>query len=433
VRHILNILAAVLLAWTPAPCVAQSNNDVGDRPVDDQPVDGQSDIDENTEPNNGLFSDDDEQGEDDDSSLGEERDPFFDESSPRRSSENVEDKPLEAMTEAEMREAGYIFSDRDRSDLGSTGTVLALTVGAAVHGVGHLYVGDEATGLFLMAVEAASILALIGSGVTVVATGNADGTVAFSSSLFKLGVSGFFASWILDILGTLQGDTLTFPINRGPERGMHATIGYRLVDVDGTPMNHGFDADIAFDNDWVQVGAGTTQDVLLNLQQYSGRVGTRPLVGGSRLTWLGTDVQGAYTRYTGFGEFGQLDLDARLNFSVGMLAVSSSFDQISLGGSVGWGRRFLQTPNPENRLVFGDSRDRFLFDLHGELGVTERLSSRVGYRNADGILFPAESPFIGITYLDLVYRSAGFGDLILGAAFGNGVMLTAGGRMWLWR
>ncbi len=361
-----------------------------------------------------------------------EEDPFRDLRGPAQR-RGTDEKPIDSMNESELKDAGFVFSDRDRSDLSSTGTILSLTVGSLVHGVGHFYIGDSATGLFLFGMEMASIVAMLGAGVYAFSTGNADGGVAFSSGLFKLGVSGFFASWVLDILGTLQGDQIVFPVNEGPERGMYATIGYRLVEANGTPMRHGFDAGLAFDNDFFRLSAGTTQDVLLDLQQYRARIGTRPLIAAPRLTWLGASGGAEYTRFTGFGEFGHLDVDAQLEFSMALAAISSSFDQLSAGGSIGWGQRATLLPDETDTLEWGERRDRFLFDLHGELGVTERLSARVGYRNSDGILFPAQSPFVGITYLDLLYRSAGFGDLILGAAFGDGVMLTAGGRLWLWR
>lgn len=362
-----------------------------------------------------------------------EDDPFDDLRPDTVRPQTTDSGPIGAMSEEELRDAGFVFSDRDRNDLGSTGTILALTLGSAVHGVGHLYVGDSSTGYFLVIMEAVSIAAIIGSGSYSFLSGNANSGVVLSSGLFKFGVATFFASWALDILGTLQGDDLVFALNRGPERGLAATIGYRLVDVAETPVDHAFDLGLNFDNDWLIAQAGTTQDVLLDFQQYRGLVGSRPLVGPSRLSWLGAQIDATYSRYTGTGEFGQLDVNARVNWSAGLAAISPSFDKLSVGGSLGWGRRYLQIPDETNTLTFTDSRGRFLFDLHGDLGVTDRLTARVGYRTADGLLLPATSSLIGNTYFDLVYRTDGFGDLIFGAAISEGVMLNAGGRLWLWR
>ena len=138
-----------------------------------------------------------------------------------------------------LREDGFI-DERAEGTFGNfSHTLLALAPGALIHGVGHWRMGDELGGWALFGAQLTGLAAL--GGVSLMRrTGDLSDPSARVglSALSHLGWGLTLGSWVLDVIGSYQGE-LTFQAQPKPQVVRYASVGYRyLEDRTSTLTNH---------------------------------------------------------------------------------------------------------------------------------------------------------------------------------------------------
>lgn len=342
-------------------------------------------------------------------------------------------RPLELMTPDELAAAGFEFGARTSSADTSTALLLAITVGTGFHGIGHLYLGDRRTGLFLFGLEAAS-LALIGSSVVFFGvTEAASPGAAFFAPAFQLGLATFAFSYLLDVIGTLQSDVDLAP-NTSASRGIGLIARYGIFDAVGFPVRHAIDGTLVFDIGGVWARAATTQDVFLDLASYRVRAGARPIRGASQLTFLSVQAGGDFLEWNGEGEFGRFSADGRIGASYQVGDTFPHLDQFALGAEIGGGARWYQfAPTGSTTFEHALTRPFVPFDVHASVNLSERLNVFGGYGTSELSWVPATQRLLGVAHVEFTYRSSSYGDISLKTEIGDGFALWLGGSFWLLR
>lgn len=366
-----------------------------------------------------------------------ERDPFdeFRELDAQREERRpAAERPLELMTRDELDQAGFEFGAEASGRDTSGALLLAVTAGAAIHGIGHLYLGDTRTGFFLLALEAASLGLMFTSTAFYGLTEGASRSAAFFAPALQAGLAGFVFTYLADVLGVLTKDSAELKPNTSSPRGVGFRAQYGLMQSTGLPVRHLIDGQLVADVGGIYGSAGTTQDLFLDLAAYRGRIGVRPVRGNAPLTFVGIEAGGEYMQWSGDGEFGRIGADGRLILSYQLGRSFPHLSEFAMGIMGGLGNHWIQIA-PAGTTTFDTASSRLWvpFDVFASLNVSKNLSVRGGYASPELFLVPPIHRLLGVFHTEFVYRSSSFGDISLRAEVGDGFALWLGGGLWLGR
>ena len=364
-----------------------------------------------------------EDGEIDEDGESEERDPR----------ERRDDVPLRKMDRKEAEEAGFDFGGRERPTRRTTGALLAATGGLLAHGIGHWYVEDPRTAFTLAAMEGTS-LALMGSGLAVWLT-ERDSVAgnAFGKTAFHLGAGLFGISYLIDVLGALQGARLRLPENSGHHRGLSVHAGYRYREVTAHPLRHFFVGRIDYDIGRVFGRVRTEQGFQLDVSEYEGEVGVRVIRGEREMTFGYVELLGGMFQYRGAGEFDRVRGEARMGASLDFGFIAPHLDQLAVGAEAGWGvasHRLPVAERPEGR--WADLSAFLPAEVYTDMNLSDRLNVRVSYEKRSGDHLQATRALVGVGGIRFRYDSSDLFDLELAGRFGGGYAVHAGIGLQLW-
>lgn len=446
------ITTLLLLAFGASPAFAQDSTEreqveaeleevVPDEPTDEE-TDDRGDAAESDDPDTeNTDTADDDSADDDrpDEAATPDDDPFdqFEEFGPDeidRGPLRSDGRPLELMRRSELEDSGFEFGAQADSVDRSTAFLLSLSAGVAFHGVGHFYTGDTRSGFLLLGMEIVSLGLMGSSAIFYGLTEGSSPAAAFFSPALQLGVAGFIYSYLLDVIGSLQGDDLRMADNTAWERGVGVRARYGFFQATGLPMRHLIDAALMIDVGAVYGRAGTTQDIFLDASSYRGRVGVRPLRARDPLTFVSVEGGVDYFQWQGTGEFGRLSVDGRLGVSYQLGLQYPNFDQFAIAGEVGLGNDWYQfAPQGSTNFETASSRLWVPFDVNASMNVSRRLNIRGGYGSPKLSYVPAIHRMLGVAHLDFLYRSTSYGDITLRTEIGDGFAVWLGGSLWFGR
>lgn len=343
-------------------------------------------------------------------------------------------RPLELMTRDDLANAGFQFGTNAAARDTSSALLLAVTVGTAVHGIGHFYLGDPKTGWFLLGMEAASVGLMIASTTFFGLTESASPWSALFAPMLQAGLAGFVFSYLADVLGTVTKDAGGLEPNTSAAQGVGILARYGLLSSAGIPVRHVIDAELIADIGGIYGRGATTQDVFLDLASYRGGLGGRPLRGRNPLTYLGLEANAEYLQWQGDGEFGRIGADGRLVLSVQLGDDIAHLSEFAMGVTAGLGNHWVQiAPQGSTTFDVATSRIWVPFDVWASLNVTSRLNVRGGYGSPELFLVPPIHRLLGVAHVEFTYRSSAYGDISLRAEIGDGFALWLGGALWLGR
>ncbi len=346
---------------------------------------------------------------------------------PRTEFDPTTDSVLQSKSREELESEGFVFADTSQLASSSSATLMALTVGSLVHGVGHIYLGDIRTGTALLAAETFGLVAMIGSGLFVIADGGAGTVTGIAAPVFQLGLGTFMTSWFLDVIGSVQGESLSLPRSTRNRDGIEFEMAYGFISAAGTPIRHALQAGLNFDFDLVRIEAETVQDVLLSGARYQALVGTRLFrVRPQTFLWL-AGVGDLYQIFDE-GAFSRLGAEARVGGSLDLGVFFSQFADVAVGTWVGYGNHFfafregLELSSFDMRSAFVSYKTFFTFN------VSEQLSVGYGYGSHPGDFLTPSSRLLGVSEFNFDYL-ADFGSFRLKTEIGDGVTIWVGGAL----
>lgn len=346
---------------------------------------------------------------------------------PAREFDPSSDSVLKEKSREELEADGFVFSDASQLASASSATLMALTVGSIVHGIGHIYAGDLRTGTALLAAETAGLIAMIGSGIFVIADGGAGTLTGIAAPIFQLGLGTFVMSWYLDVLGSVQGDTLSLPRSTRNRDGMELELAYGFISASGTPTRHALLAALNFDLDLVRIEAETVQDVLLGAARYKTLVGTR-LFRTRPQTFLWLAGVGDLYQVFEEGAFSRLGAEARIGGSLDLGVFFSQFSDVAVGTWIGYGSHWFAFENTFNPADFETPSAFVSYKTFFSFNVSERLSVGYGYGSHPGEFLNASSRLLGVSEFNFDYL-ANFGSFRVKTEIGDGVTIWVGGAL----
>lgn len=145
---------------------------------------------------------------------------------------------------------GYLERPDDELVGSLGGSLMALTVGTVVHGVGHFWVEERTTGIILLATELAAGLVWLAAQWIEDSTNGSGGSVAVAKLLNHLGMTLFVGSYLADIVGTFTGTTPFSPDSTRVE-GSTFGVAYRYTDSPLDNFRHHLVGRLNIDTGWV--------------------------------------------------------------------------------------------------------------------------------------------------------------------------------------
>lgn len=351
------------------------------------------------------------------------------------------ESPIKSMSDAQLAEAGFVFGDSEDSRVRSTATLLALSAGLLGHGVGHWYMGDRRTAILLGSMEAAGILIFLSSGIAPMLYGADFGASSASRHLLLLGGGFFSASYVLDVVGTIQGaDPLLFSNPADAARKVSGALKYGYLELNELPLRNVMRADLELDGGLLYARGRTMQDVGLTVSTYGGLLGVRPWrlegVPGTRVE-IEADVD--YLQWRQRGRFERLSVVGMLGGSLDLGLLSKSLQRVVLGLKSGYMYQWYAFPDPTRYDPLGAEPDPqewtqglggLPFSLWVQFDLSRRTRVRMDYSRRDGEFLHDNSPVFGVPGVQLNYRSTANLDIEVRAEYGSGVGLWGGLRVW---
>lgn len=138
----------------------------------------------------------------------------------------------------ELKKQGYVDDRQERTFGSFSNTLMAIGPGALIHGIGHWQMGDQKGAWQLLGAEIAGIVALSTVSLT-------QKYLQPTSNYAKMGISSLshigwgltLGSWVLDVIGSYQGE-LSFNTEPPKERLNHISIGYRYLEDQSESLRH---------------------------------------------------------------------------------------------------------------------------------------------------------------------------------------------------
>lgn len=368
---------------------------------------------------------------------------------PDSASVNLEDqrdgeKELSLMSQQELRAAGFVFGDQAKgSGARSTGTLLAVTAGAAAHGIGHWYMGDRRSAIALAVMEATGIGLWTAAEFLPLISGAELGKAPYSRPLLYSGIGLFGASYLLDVIGTVQGSEQLSFINANRVKGVSVGVRYGYMQLDDVDIRNVMRVDLEADAGWGYLLGHSTQDVGLQVSTYQSTLGMRLWRDARRpQTQVFVEGEGNWLVFRKLGRFERLMALGRVGGALDLGVFSSHFNRVVIGLKGGYTRQWYAFPAeqdydplrdasiPEG---FGHSIGGISLETFVHFNLSERMHARFAYTRQDGAFLHDLDARWGVPSIQINYRSAARLDIELIGQYGSGLGLWTGLRYWLWQ
>ncbi|MEZ4461273.1 MAG: hypothetical protein R3E66_16450 [bacterium] len=319
-----------------------------------------------------------------------------------------------------LKQQGFVFSDEVVSTTTTTAALVALTAGIPLHGIGHLWIDDTRTATALMVSEGASILVMGAAALAAYADDGSSSITGIAAPAFQLGFTGFVLTYLLDVIGTLQGSDILMPSNFRHRPGWFGVVSYGFVTSSEASSRHLIRAQAGLDFDVGKVTLETTQNVLLGASQYKAIAGAR-LLRFRRQSFLTIDAVGDYYRFAESGAFDRLGVEARIGGSLDLGAFFSQFNDVAIGTWLGVGRQYYTFGGG-----FSTSTDFLSNYSYLNLNLTQKLNMQLGHGSHPTSDVPSLTRLFGVTDLEFMYQT-NFGFLRFRTELGDGAAFWLGG------
>lgn len=321
-----------------------------------------------------------------------------------------------------LKAQGFVFSDTATAATSTTAAIVAMTAGIPLHGIGHLWVEDTRTATTLFVAEGVA-LGLMGTAALLrYADDGASSWTGVAAPLFQLGFGTFVISYLLDVIGTLQGTELLLPRNIRNQVGLRAGVEYGFVTSAVTQSRHFIRAHAEIDADLVRAQLETTQNLLLGQAEYRGLLGVR-LFRPRPQTFIHVDLGGEYFGFSELGQFDRITAEARLGGSLDLGTFFSQFDEVAVGTWIGAGRHFHRFGDD-----FNATTDFLAHRVYFHMNLTQRLNLTMGHGSHPSLLVPPVTRLMGVSDVEFRYLTE-FGELGFRAELGDGLGMWLGGSV----
>lgn len=344
-----------------------------------------------------------------------------------------DEKSLREMSKDEASEAGFEFGAAERTSERTGATLLALSGGALVHGVGHWYVEDPRTALFLVGAEGVGA-ALAGLGAATWLTHRDDPSAsAFAASTFHVGTGVFGLSYLLDVVGVILGAQGSDGANAREPRDLSLEGNYRYLGAEGYPLQHHFRGGLDFRMDPVYGSASTGQEFQFEGSSYTGTIGVLWWRGDRPWTYAYVEGAGDMLDFRGAGRFQRWNAELRAGLSLDLGLVAHHLERVAVGTEFGYGRAWYFTGSQVDRsLRAAVGTGHIPVEVYSHFNLSERFHLRVEYEKSSARRLQATRRLGGIGGLEMRFDSTDLLDLQLGAEFGGGFALHAGLVLDVW-
>lgn len=326
----------------------------------------------------------------------------------------------------DLKDEGFIFGEDANLSTSSTATLVALIAGLPLHGVGHLWIGDSRTATILFVSEGVSLAVMLVSGGFLLLDNHSSTTSGVAAQVFELGLSTFALSYLLDVVGTVQGNDRELNRNTRDDPGSFAEAGYGFFSTTQIPIRHILHVRSGLDFYNVYGELSADADVELNA------VGGRLNIGGRFLrvnsqTFVFAEAHGEFFSFRDTGNFARTGLEVRLGGSWDLGGFLPQFRNLAVGAWAGFGRQFWHYG--ETFELSPDGHTDFLsHQLFVHFNATENLNLRLAHGTHPSWYIPSVNSVIGVTEAELLYATT-FGRLRLSASVGSGLGVYLGGQV----
>ena len=347
--------------------------------------------------------------------------------------ERRREEPLREMDKQEAKEAGFDFGGDARIAERTTGSFLAATGGLLAHGIGHWYVQEPRTAIFLAITEGVSVL-LMGTGLAVnILEPNSTTGTAYAGTAFHVGAGLFGTSYLIDIIGSVQGGTLRMPDNGRIRRNVAIRAGYEFTRARGYPQPHHFFGMLDYDVGPLFGEAGSEQEFQFDASSYLVDLGVRFWRGGRDLTYVYTTLYGEFFQYRAAGKYSRLTGELRLGTSLDLGLISPHLEQVAVGADAGYGLAAYRIPVlGSSGYIWGGRAPYIPVEIYTHFNLSQRLNVRMHYEKRPGAPLQATRRLGGVGGIDFFFDTPNIFDLELGAEFGGGFALSGALVLQLW-
>lgn len=326
----------------------------------------------------------------------------------------------------DLQQEGFVFGEDANLSTSSTATLVALIAGLPLHGVGHLWIGDSRTATILFISEGVSLAVMLASGGFLLLDNHSSTTSGIAAHLFELGLSTFALSYLLDVIGTIQGNDRELNRNTRDDPGSFVEAGYGFFSTTQIPIRHILHVrgGVDFYNFYGELNA----DADVELAALGGRlsVGTRLFRVNSQ-SFVFVEAHGEGFAFRDTGDVARTGAEVRLGGSLDLGGFLPQFRQLGVGAWVGLGRQFWHFG--ESFELSPDGHTDFLsHQLFVHFNATENLNLQLTHGNHPSWYIPAVNSVIGVTEVELLYATK-FGRLRISTTVGSGLGVYLGGQI----
>lgn len=348
---------------------------------------------------------------------------------------DVDEKPLDEMSNDEARQAGFVFGDQQEQESRASAVFFAATAGLLVHGAGHWYVEEPKTAVYLLIAEGVSA-GLMGSAFLWKWLSNdSPASQVYAGPALYTGLGLFAMSYILDVVGTAQNSKIGMAANTRRTQGISLEADYYYLDLDELSMEslQFLSAGVNLDFDRFYVGGRTDQDISLETSIYGATLGGRPWRGPLPHDYAFVEADGEWLNFGGIGGFRRLSGQVRAGISLELGHWVSQLRRVAVGASIGYGQHWYALPVPTGpELENAVSVSYIPVETFVHFNLTEKLNARLGYEYRQGDFLQTARPGLGLASLEFLYQSTDRLDLILRGRLSGGFSLSGGLRLWVW-
>lgn len=337
---------------------------------------------------------------------------------------------LGGMTDAQLSDEGWTFEEQGSSPGSVVGGILAMTVGTAAHGLGHIYAGDTRTGRILAISEGVSLV-MIGLSFLAEGLSHSDGSLApLYEPLLPLGGSLFATTWLLDVIGTFKGTAVTFSEQSRPSFELAMSAGYTHSAIQGMATFNSAQGEVRLDIWPFYLYPRGSYAVDESVSNYGASTGLRFGVGRRARSFVFFELEAMRHLFDDLG-FNYWSLAAMVGLSFDVGEVFPHLDGLVFRNTLGAGtQRHRFSFNPDGPVT---ATNFLVLETALAATPTAGLLVEVGYQERPDEVIGGVSQGIGAFFAMLSYAVSDRSDLYLSGAVGHGLQMTAGTVVYLVR
>ena len=350
----------------------------------------------------------------------------------RRSIPPGETKSIWEMSDDDLEKKEWDWKSNTESETSVGAALLAVGPGTVVHGLGHFYMDDKYVGWSLVLTEFIGAVLLTGGWLAMYLSENNNTLYSIGMPLSLVGGSIFIGSWVMDLVGSINGQVSRMsPISRRL-KGIGPEIYYSLLNdpsLDITQMgalavNLDFET-IYFHPKAVLDFGGDYVDVSMDF-------------GARYMFTRGTHDFIALEGYVGRRDFSNynfrvdtLTLSLMLSLDIGNIFnhLSGLLFHIKIG--YGW-QLFSWSAHDPKFFSYEDPVSLLPFESGISFNFAQDLNFLIAYLVRPDKLIGSMDSQLGIISLQFMYTKDQTFDAILRLDLGSGADIWFGIRFWLW-